>query len=128
MVTWSELQSWDASSLKPVISALGNAKDRLLAQADEAEDSVIPANWSGTAAVAAATKLQRVGDMAELVAAELTATRRAVTEAADAITGLVRGVDEARELAPVTACLPQSGTPLIVRCCKTKKSAYETSP
>lgn len=51
MVTWSAVRSWDSATLEPVITAVGNSQDRLLAQADEAKASVIPAGWTGTAAV-----------------------------------------------------------------------------
>ena len=99
MVTWADVQRWDPAALEPVIDAVSRAENRMLGQADETKAAGIPAGWTGEAAVAAAGKLQRVGDTAELTAAELAATKRCVMDAADGIAGLVRGIEEARELA-----------------------------
>lgn len=85
--------------MEPAVTALSETRDKVLGQADAADAAATPATWHGPAANKARAKLQRIGDGAELIAAEVAAARRAAIEAADAIGGVKRGVEQTVELA-----------------------------
>ncbi|MCE1178231.1 MAG: hypothetical protein LWW86_04270 [Micrococcales bacterium] len=99
MTTWGELTRWSAAPFATAEQGLTSARDDRARQADALVTMATPDVWSGTAADAARAERARLSDALEHILAEVSAARRAVIEAGDAVTGVERAVDAAAEYA-----------------------------
>lgn len=98
-VTWGQVARWSGAPLRAAEDSLTAARTELLGCADELRTMAGPARWVGPASVTARRRVRRVTDDLEVVIAEVSAARRAVIGAGDAVAGVEHAVDAAREFA-----------------------------
>jgi hypothetical protein len=92
-LTWGNIKQWRAAPLESAERDLKTARDDLLRLSDELAEMGVPKNWGGSAATASRQALGRVSDNIEWLVAEVSGAHRAVMDAADAVDGVVRGVE-----------------------------------
>lgn len=97
--TWGELVRWSATPFTTAEEQLTTRRRDLLDGADELRAMAGPRRWTGPAAEAAEERLRRLTDALEVLVAEVSAARRAVIDAGDAVTGVEAAVDAATEYA-----------------------------
>jgi hypothetical protein len=98
-LTWGQVKRWRAAPFTTAEEALTTARRDLLDRADDLRTMAGPPRWVGSAATTAQHRLTRVTDDLEILVAEVSAARRAVIEAGDAVTGVELAVDAAVEYA-----------------------------
>ena len=98
-LTWGQVKRWSAAPFTTAEEALTTSRRDLLDRADDLRTMAGPARWVGSAATTAQHRLTRVTDDLEILVAEVSAARRAVIEAGDAVTGVELAVDAAAEYA-----------------------------
>lgn len=98
-LTWGQVKQWKAAPFTTAEEALTTSRRTLTDRADDLRTMAGPARWTGSAASTASTRLRRVTDDLEILVAEVSAARRAVIEAGDAVTGVEHAVDAAVEYA-----------------------------
>jgi Alpha/beta hydrolase len=99
MADFGDVRRWDPEPLNASVGELNRRCDQLLGLADELTAACQPAGWVGDAAYVAATEARKHTDKLEEQVAGVAAVRRALAEAADAITGLRHAVAEIDSLA-----------------------------
>lgn len=96
---YGQIRQWRAEPLDAAASALRGNSDTLVGLADEFDAMGGPANWVGDAAGAATTKRREITDTMERLVAGIRSAVTTLDQAAEAVTGLARGIREADELA-----------------------------
>lgn len=98
-LTWGQVKRWRAEPFTTAETALTTARRDLLDCADELTAMAGPRRWVGPAATSASRELRTVTDDLEILVAEVSAARRAVIDAGDAVTGVEAACDAAVEYA-----------------------------
>ncbi|MBP2471789.1 hypothetical protein JOF53_000661 [Crossiella equi] len=99
MVALSQIRRWRPAELDAAFDALAKRRDSLVRLDDSLLAAKPPGDWSGTAAELAALAHRKLADRMERIVAGVSAVRRAVGEASDAIQALHRALGEADALA-----------------------------
>jgi hypothetical protein len=99
MANFGDVRKWDPEPLHVSVGELNRRCDQLLGLADELDAASQPSGWVGDAAYAAAMESRRRTDKLEEQVAGVAAVRRALGEAADAISALRHAVAEIDGLA-----------------------------
>lgn len=97
--TWGQVARWSTAPFAVAEAALTARRRELLGCADELGTMAAPRHWAGPAAEAARRRLRRLTDDLEVLVAEVSAARRAVIDAGDAVAGVEHAVDAALEYA-----------------------------
>ncbi|MFB9908263.1 alpha/beta hydrolase [Allokutzneria oryzae] len=99
MISVSDVRRWRQPALDSVFQALGSRRDTLVGFDDELNAAKSPAGWTGEAAQAAARHHGELTERMRRIVAGISAVRRAVGEAADAIKAIQRTLGDAEYLA-----------------------------
>jgi hypothetical protein len=99
MVALVDVRRWNAAGLHAAIARLTTAQQRLVELDFGLAGSRPPAGWLGVAADGAKAEQEHLAERLRRFTAGVAAVRPGVAEAADAITGLHRGIEAAEGLA-----------------------------
>jgi uncharacterized protein YukE len=99
MLTYGDIRKWQPGPLDDAVGQVNARCQELVGLADELAASGAPDSWGGQGADAATAKRNQLSDRMEHAVAGIAAVRRALGEAADAVTGLQHAVNEADGLA-----------------------------
>ncbi len=99
MVSWNDVEKWDADGVAAVGDALVKARNAIVELEDELTDSASPKEWTGPGAESARQDLAKYRQDLETLAAEVAATVATVDTVESEVRQLRRDVDEAKELA-----------------------------
>ena len=109
-VTWEQVQGWHAAPLDRAFTLLLQGQDALLRKADDLSLMAAPKRWTGDAADQARAARTALTQLLEDRVAEISAARRGVFDAADAVRGVEAGVAAAREFVSANGLRLQGGT------------------
>ncbi len=98
-LSYGQIRQWRSEPLDAAGKALRSNSDTLVGLADEFNAMGGPKNWIGEAAGNATTKRGEITDKMEHFVAGIRSAVTTLTQGADAITGLRRGIQEADALA-----------------------------
>lgn len=98
-LTYGRIRQWRAEPLDAAASALRGNSDTLVGLADEFDAMGGPANWIGEAAGNATRKRHEITDTMERFVAGIRSAVTTLSQGAEAVTGLSRGIREADDLA-----------------------------
>ena len=98
-LSYGQIRQWRSEQLDAAATALRADSDTLIGLSDEFDAMGGPKNWIGPQAGSAATKRGEITDVMEHLVAGIRAAVTTLTQGADAITGLVSGIQEADSLA-----------------------------
>lgn len=93
---WAEVVRWSAGPLDTAFADLTSRRDELLECQDELDAMGTPTHWVGDAAEGARSSRRALTDDLEVLVAQISAARRALATASDAMPGLERAVENAR--------------------------------
>ncbi|MCP3797769.1 alpha/beta hydrolase family protein [Allokutzneria sp. A3M-2-11 16] len=99
MVSVSDVRRWRQPALDTAFQALGSRRDTLVGFDDELHATRSPAGWTGPAAEAATKHHGELTERMRRLVAGISAVRRAVGEAADAVKAVQRALGDAEHLA-----------------------------
>ncbi|RKT55821.1 hypothetical protein [Saccharothrix australiensis] len=97
--SYDEVRRWDAEALEDAAEVIRSRKDQLIGLQDELDGAFGPLLWHGGSATAARGALAAVKDRAEHLVAEAGSVQRALYEAADAVSALIRLVEDTESTA-----------------------------
>ena len=109
-VTWEQVQGWHAAPLDRSFTTLLQQQDALLRKADDLSLMAAPKQWVGDAADQARAARTALTLLLEDRVAEISAARRGVFDAAEAVRGVEAGVAAAREFVSRNGLQVQGGT------------------
>ncbi|SDM91035.1 alpha/beta hydrolase [Allokutzneria albata] len=99
MVSVSDVRRWRQPTLDAAFQALGSRRDTLVGFDDELHGTKSPPGWSGPAAEAATKHHGELTERMRRLVAGISAVRRAVGEAADAVKAVQRALGDAEHMA-----------------------------
>jgi hypothetical protein len=98
-LAYGQIRQWRSEPLDAAATALRADSDTLVGLADEFNAMGGPKNWIGAAADSATKKRGEITDNMERFVAGIRSAVTTLTQGADAVTGLLRGIREADDLA-----------------------------
>lgn len=98
-LSYGQIRQWRSEPLDAAATALRADSDTLVGLADEFDAMGGPRNWIGTAADNATRKRGEITDTMERLVAGIRSAVTTLTQGADAVSGLRRGIQEADDLA-----------------------------
>lgn len=98
-LTWEQVWQWRAAPVQQADTDLGACVDGMLRLAEELDGRGSPRAWFGDAADAARVRLRATSERMEDLVTEVSAARRAMYEASDAVAGIERAVGAVQEYA-----------------------------
>ncbi|MEY7970545.1 hypothetical protein AB8O38_00945 [Saccharomonospora xinjiangensis] len=110
MVSWNDVEQWNADGVAAVGDALVKARNAIVALEDELTESVSPKEWSGPSAESARRDLAKHRQDLETLAAEVASMATTVDTVEDAVRQLRRDIDEAKSLASSHGLRIDNGT------------------
>ena len=99
MVSWNDVEEWDADGVAAVGDALVKARNAIVELEDELTDSASPEEWTGPSAESARQNLAKYRQDLETLVTEVAAMVATVDTVEDAVRQLRRDIDEAKGLA-----------------------------
>lgn len=99
MVTVGDLRRWHSAAWDEAFTLLGRCRDGLVDLDADLREAATPESWVGTAAAVAGEAYDALAERMRRLVAGVAAARRAVGEAADAVAGLRRALEDVEELA-----------------------------
>lgn len=99
MVSWNDVEEWDADGVAVVGDALVKARNAIVELEDELTDSASPEEWTGPSAESARQNLAKYRQDLETLVTEVAAMVATVDTVEDAVRQLRRDIDEAKGLA-----------------------------
>lgn len=97
--SWGEITQWRSGPLEAAVRGLSDRRSTLLDCQDELDTMAAPGTWTGDAAQAATGTRRALSEDLETLVAQVSAARRALSDAADAFPGLERAIEDARSFA-----------------------------
>lgn len=99
MVSWNDVEEWDADGVAAVGDALVKARNAIVELEDELTDSASPEEWTGPSAESARQNLAKYRQDLETLVTEVAAMVATVDTVEDTVRQLRRDIDEAKGLA-----------------------------
>ncbi|MCD5350738.1 alpha/beta hydrolase [Kineosporia mesophila] len=97
-IGWAQVREWKSSEVELASRALMTVEEQLVHVGEDLA-KVFPEHWDGGAATAARTALEQYKELLEDRIAEVTAVRRALDDASDAVQGVEQAVSIAEKFA-----------------------------